>query len=75
MWRLLTGGIKAILSIAALAVAAQWAARPEASKTPALASAMRDPATTGAIVARKKPASPDQRGLQQLMSENVGGAR
>ncbi|MGY2052746.1 hypothetical protein [Methylobacterium sp. JK268] len=76
MWRLLTAGIKAMVMIAGLAVAAHWAARREAPAAPAFASVpYRDPATTGALPARRKPAALDQRALQRLMSRSAGEGR
>ncbi|GJE58454.1 hypothetical protein [Methylobacterium trifolii] len=55
MRRLLTGGIKAILAIAALSTAAHWALRVQrepAAPIPAMAS-LPDPVTTGSIEPRK----------------------
>ncbi|MFE1599140.1 hypothetical protein [Methylobacterium sp. ID0610] len=80
MWRLLIGGIKAILAIGALAVVADWASRPAAMKNPAFASTLRDPATTGAIATRRKPAALnqrglDQRGLNRLVTDSAGRAQ
>ncbi|AWB23525.1 hypothetical protein DA075_23680 [Methylobacterium currus] len=79
MWRLLTGGIKVIIAIAALTTAANWIALRDKDRapSPALAAAI-DPATTGAIAARKTEAAParlDQRSLGRLMSEASGDAR
>ncbi|ACA19163.1 hypothetical protein M446_4833 [Methylobacterium sp. 4-46] len=71
MWRLLTGGIKAMLVITGLSLAAHWAARREEPKGPALAATIRDPATTGALPARRRPAGLDQRGLQRLLSDTA----
>lgn len=54
MRRLLTGGIKAILAIAALSTAAHWAMRVQrepAEETRAMA-AIPDPVTTGSIAPR-----------------------
>ncbi|TNC15024.1 hypothetical protein FF100_05510 [Methylobacterium terricola] len=79
MWRLLTGGIKVIIAIAALTTAANWIALREKDRapSPALAAAM-DPPTTGALAPRKTTAAParlDQRGLGRLMSEASGEGR
>lgn len=79
MWRLLTGGIKIIIAIAALTTAANWVALREKDRAPgpALAAAI-DPATTGTIQPRKAEAAParlDQRGLGRLMSEASGEGR
>ncbi|GEP08675.1 hypothetical protein [Methylobacterium gnaphalii] len=57
MRRLLTGGIKAILAIAALSTAAHWALRiqrdpADSAPAPAMA-AIPDPVTTGSITPRK----------------------
>ncbi len=76
MWRLLLGGIKVIIAIAALTTAANWIAVREQDRAPgpALASVV-DPATTGAIAPRRADAAParlDQRGLGRLMSEAAG---
>ncbi|WP_407526159.1 hypothetical protein [Methylobacterium oryzisoli] len=71
MWRLLTGGIKAILAITALAVAAQWATRT----TPGhgTVAAIPDPAVTGTVSSRAKPNPLDQRALQRLIREGRTG--
>ncbi len=78
MWRLLTGGIKVIIAIAALTTAANWIALREKDRAPSPAlAAIPDPATTGAIApsrvgaktAEAKPARLDQRGLGRLMTE------
>lgn len=55
MRRLLSGGIKAILAIAALSTAAHWAMRVqrEPDAAPSAMAAIPDPATTGSIVPRK----------------------
>ncbi len=79
MWRLLTGGIKVIIAIAALTTAANWIALREKDRapSPALAAAI-DPPTTGALSSRKAapaPARLDQRGLGRLMSEASGEGR
>ncbi len=73
MWRLLLGGIKVIIAIAALTTAANWIAVREQDRAPgpALASVV-DPATTGAIAPRRADKAYDQRGLGRLMSEAVG---
>ncbi|MFH6782833.1 MULTISPECIES: hypothetical protein [Methylobacterium] len=73
MWRLLTGGIKIIIAIAALTTAANWIALREKDRapSPALAAAI-DPPTTGTIAPQKAgtaPARLDQRSLGRLMSE------
>ena len=55
MRALLTGGIKAILAIAALSTAAHWALRVQrepATPAPAMAS-LPEPATTGSIEPRR----------------------
>ncbi|KMO26920.1 hypothetical protein ACQVP2_08940 [Methylobacterium aquaticum] len=84
MWRLLTGGIKVIIAIAALTTAANWVALREKDRAPSPAlAAIPDPATTGTIAPRKaegkpgeiKPARLDQRGLGRLMSEASGEVR
>lgn len=81
MRRLLTGGIKAILAIAALSTAAHWAMRVQrepAAETRTVA-AMPDPVTTGSITPRAMPraaAEPvkdvangfDQRRLSELIA-------
>ncbi|KMO09883.1 hypothetical protein NS228_25510 [Methylobacterium indicum] len=79
MWRLLLGGIKVIIAIAALTTAANWIALREKDRAPgpALASVI-DPPTTGAIAPRradKAPAVLDQRSLGRLMSEASGERR
>lgn len=55
MRRLLTGGIKAIIAIAALSTAAHWAMRVQ--RPPAISSAalpaVPDPVATGSITPRK----------------------
>lgn len=89
MWRLLTGGIKVIIAIAALTTAANWIALREKDRAPSPAlAAIPDPATTGAIAPGKvgaksaeaksadaKPARLDQRGLGRLVSEASGDTR
>ncbi|MCF4128178.1 hypothetical protein [Methylobacterium sp. SyP6R] len=84
MWRLLTGGIKVIIAIAALTTAANWIALREKDRAPSPAlAAIPDPATTGTIApgrvgaksAEVKPARLDQRGLGRLVSEASGDAR
>lgn len=84
MRRLLTGGIKAILAIAALSTAAHWALRvqrdpAEAAATTGMA-AIPDPASTGSINPRKveRPAIPeavaqgfDQEHLLKLISGSM----
>ncbi|MER2269330.1 hypothetical protein [Methylobacterium oxalidis] len=59
MRRLLSGGIKAILAIAALSTAAHWAMRVqrEPSARPGPVAAIPDPVTTGSIEALKVEAS------------------
>lgn len=80
MRRLLTGGIKAILAIAALSTAAHWAMRlhrePSAIDRVA-ATALPDPVSTGSIEPRRvaSPAEVDTRGLdQRRLSELIAGA-
>ncbi|TGD96272.1 hypothetical protein [Methylobacterium nonmethylotrophicum] len=78
MWRLLTGGIKVIIAIAALTTAANWIALREKDRAPGPAlAAVTDPATTGTLAPRRgdAPARLDQRGLGRLMSEASGEAR
>ncbi|WP_336485634.1 hypothetical protein [Methylobacterium nigriterrae] len=55
MRRLLTGGIKAILAIAALSTAAHWAMRVQREPSPAAPAiaALTDPVTTGSIEPRR----------------------
>ncbi len=58
MRRLLTGGIKAILAIAALSTAAHWAMRvqrddPGATTAANAVGAIPDPVSTGSITPRK----------------------
>ena len=54
MRRILTGGIKAVLAIAALSTAAHWAMRMQRAPEPTVAlAATADPATTGSIQPRK----------------------
>lgn len=74
MRRLLTGGIKAILAIAALSTAAHWALRiqrdPAAPASAAAMAAIPDPVTTGSITPRKVErvqavAQPVTQGLDQ----------
>ncbi|GJD62707.1 hypothetical protein [Methylobacterium frigidaeris] len=79
MWRLLTGGIKVIIAIAALTTAANWIAIREKDRapSPALAAAI-DPPTTGTIQPRRAEAAParlDQRGLGRLMSDASSDGR
>ncbi|QRE75060.1 hypothetical protein [Methylobacterium aquaticum] len=84
MWRLLTGGIKVIIAIAALTTAANWIALREKDRAPSPAlAAIPDPATTGAIAPGKAAAKPaeaksarlDQRGLGRLVSEASSDTR
>ena len=58
MRRLLTGGIKAILAVAALSTAAHWTLRLQREPTPSLRAQaeLPDPITTGSITPR--PADP-----------------
>ena len=82
MRRLLTGGIKAILAIAALSTAAHWVLRLQ--REPAAATRtvaeLPDPVTTGSIAPRKADpiveAEPDvTKGLDQRhLSELFAGA-
>ncbi|MEA1832317.1 hypothetical protein U8607_09495 [Methylobacterium durans] len=73
MRRLLSGGIKAILAIAALSTAAHWAMRVqrEPAGRPAAVAAIPDPVTTGSIetpkasAARQSLAEGAPRGLDQ----------
>ncbi|MBY0258153.1 hypothetical protein [Methylobacterium sp.] len=80
MRRLLTGGIKAILAIAALATATHWVLRLQREPTPSarVLAELADPVTTGSITPRKGEAAEsavehpdvtkglDQRGLSAL---------
>ncbi|KQP72352.1 hypothetical protein [Methylobacterium sp. Leaf112] len=79
MRRLLTGGIKAILAIAALSTAAHWTMRLQREPSPRPVAALPDPVTTGSIDARKSVAGPaaasadvnrglDQRRLSELFA-------
>lgn len=80
MRRLLTGGIKAILAIAALSTAAHWAMRiqREPAATDRVATAAQpDPITTGSIEPRRnvQPVEDVTRGLdQRRLSELMAGA-
>lgn len=70
MRRLLTGGIKAILAIAALSTAAHWAMRVQREQPTAVAraTAIPEPTTTGSIAAReaeRPAAAAPARGLDQ----------
>jgi hypothetical protein len=84
MRRLLTGGIKAILAIAALSTAAHWAMRVQRdpAEGPQAVASIPDPVTTGSIEPRK--AEPpraealkdvttglDQRHLSELIAGSV----
>jgi hypothetical protein len=71
MWRLLTGGIKAILAITALAVAAQWATRTMPGR--GTVAAVPEPAVTGTVSSRAKPSPLDQHALQRLIREGRAG--
>lgn len=83
MRRLLTGGIKAILAIAALSTAAHWAMRVQRDPAgaPSAMAAIPDPVTTGSIEPRKverPPEAPkavstglDQRHLSALIAETA----
>lgn len=86
MRRLLTGGIKAILAIAALSTAAHWALRVQREPAPAVARApaLPEPTTTGSIEPRKveRPAVAENpvRGLDQqhlgaLIASHSNGAK
>ncbi|GJD57177.1 hypothetical protein [Methylobacterium dankookense] len=86
MRRLLTGGIKAILAIAALSTAAHWALRVQREPAPtvARAPALPEPTTTGSIEPRKveRPSvaeSParglDQQHLGALIASHSGAAK
>lgn len=78
MRRLLTGGIKAILAIAALSTAAHWTMRlqRDSPAAPRPVAAIPDPVTTGSIDARKPVVAPsadvtrglDQRRLSELFA-------
>lgn len=79
MRRLLTGGIKAILAIAALSTAAHWTMRLQrepATPTWPVAS-IPDPVTTGSIDVRKHAPDRDvtrgldQRRLSELFADTV----
>lgn len=79
MRRLLTGGIKAILAIAALSTAAHWAMRLQREPTAIerVAASVPDPVTTGSIEPRKTAAAVEDvtRGLdQRRLSELIAGA-
>lgn len=69
MRRLLTGGIKAILAIAALSTAAHWALRVQREQPTTLARAISEPTTTGSIAPRQAEPAPalasPARGLDQ----------
>lgn len=71
MRRFLTGGIKAILAIAALSTAAHWAMRVQREPSaPALpVAALADPVTTGSITARK----PERPAEAAIMPASLGG--
>ena len=60
MRRLLSGGIKAILAIAALSTAAHWAMRVQRSpgQTVPAVAALPDPVTTGSIEPRRVERAP-----------------
>lgn len=78
MRRLLTGGIKAILAIAALSTAAHWAMRIQREPTAIdrAAAAQPDPVTTGSIEPRRtvQPVEDVTRGLdQRRLSELMAG--
>jgi len=82
MRRLLTGGIKAILAIAALSTAAHWALRLQREPAPPVrvVADLSDPVTTGSITPRKADVIPaalteadvtkglDQRRLSELFA-------
>lgn len=82
MRRLLTGGIKAILAIAALSTAVHWVLRlqREPAPTPRIVAELSDPVTTGSIGPRKADTVPaalseadvtkglDQRRLSELFA-------
>ena len=53
MRRLLTGGIKAILAIAALSTAAHWALRSQREPAPPAMASLPEPLTTGSIEPRR----------------------
>ncbi|MCJ2033907.1 hypothetical protein [Methylobacterium sp. J-068] len=82
MRRLLTGGIKAILAVAALSTAAHWVMRVQREPTASsrVLADLADPVTTGSITPRKLDAIPavltepdvtkglDQRRLSELFA-------
>ncbi|WP_375410265.1 hypothetical protein [uncultured Methylobacterium sp.] len=83
MRRLLTGGIKAILAIAALSTAAHWAMRVQrepAPETRAIAAIPADPVTTGSITPQPssravEPVKDMANGLdQRRLSELIAGS-
>ncbi|WP_019903099.1 hypothetical protein [Methylobacterium sp. 77] len=83
MRRLLTGGIKAIIAIAALSTAAHWAMRVqrEPALTTSAMAAVKDPVSTGSITPRKLDSPAEDRladvtrGLdQKRLSELMAGA-
>ena len=86
MRRLLTGGIKAILAIAALSTAAHWALRVHREPAAAIARApvLPEPTTTGSIEPRRveSPAVAetatrglDQQHLGALIASHSGAAK
>ncbi len=82
MRRLLTGGIKAILAIAALSTAAHWALRVQREQPAAVAraTAVPEPTTTGSIAPREADRSAvaaparglDQQHLGALIASHSG---
>lgn len=84
MRRFLTGGIKAILAIAALSTAAHWAMRLQREPAPQVAAlaAIPDPVTTGSIAPRAPERPPsaapavaqdlDQQHLSKLFAGVAG---
>ncbi|MGU3358734.1 hypothetical protein ACLBWX_00210 [Methylobacterium sp. M6A4_1b] len=84
MRRLLTGGIKAILAVAALSTAAHWTLRLQREPTPSVRAQadFADPVTTGSITPRRaepaviaEPAPDFARTLDQRhLSELFAGA-
>ncbi|AWN37010.1 hypothetical protein [Methylobacterium radiodurans] len=82
MRRLLTGGIKAILAIAALSTAAHWTLRVQREQPTTLARAIPEPTTTGSIApsqAERAPAAAaaparglDQQHLGALIASHSG---
>jgi hypothetical protein len=76
MRRLLTGGIKAILAIAALSTAAHWAMRVQREQPTAIARAIAipEPTTTGSIAPREaeRPATAATAAPRGLDQQHLG---